>query len=144
MTTVARGAIALVLGLVLVGAVQAVVGGSSRTPTVELVVEHSAFLHADGTPLEELQVTAGDTVRFVVHNRDPIAHELIAGDLATQERHEAGTDRHHDGAHGAVTVPAGGTAETTHTFAASGTYWVGCHLPGHWDYGMRVPVRVTG
>lgn len=144
MTALLRPAVAVVLGIVLIGAVQAVADRPGQVRTVELVIEHSRYLGADGQPVETLEVGDGATVRFVVHNRDPIAHELIAGDLQTQQRHESGTDRHHDGAHGAVSVAAGATAETVHTFTGTGTHWVGCHLPGHWDYGMRLPVRVAG
>lgn len=143
MTTLLRPAVAVVLALILVGAVQAVAGRGAQVRTVELVIEHSRYLAADGGPLDILRVQSGQRVHFVVHNRDPIAHELIAGDLATQQGHETGTDRHHDGAHGAVTVAPGATAETTHVFTDAGTQWIGCHLPGHWDYGMRLPVHVT-
>ncbi len=132
-------------GLVAVGLVAVVValavGASSDGPrTVEVTIEHSRFLLSDGA--SELSVRAGETVRFVVRNDDPIDHELIAGPIEVQRRHEQGTDRHHDGAHGAVSVPAGGRGQTEHTFAESGISWLGCHLPGHWDYGMRVPVHV--
>lgn len=137
-------AIALALGLVVVGATQALTDRGPQTRTVELVIEHSRYVDADGRPIDAISVDEGETVRFVVHNRDPIDHEAIAGDLGTQRGHEAGTDRHHDGAHGAVSVPAGATGETTHTFTGGGTQWVGCHLPGHWDHGMRVPVAVHG
>lgn len=137
-----RPAIALALGLILLGVVQAV-AGSDGVRTVELVVEHSTYLDREGRPMGTIRVEDGETVRFVVRNDDPITHEVIAGDLATQEGHENGTDRHHDGAHGAVTVAPGQTAETVHTFVGDGTQWVGCHLPGHWDHGMRIPVEIT-
>lgn len=147
MTGVLRPVVAVALGLILVGGVRAITAGGAAPRTIELTVEHSRYLDAGGDPLGAIEVADGETVRFVVHNGDPIAHELIAGDLATQLEHEAGTDRHHDGAHGAVTVPAGATAETTHTFRSAGsgpaTHWVGCHLPGHWDHGMRIPVVVS-
>lgn len=142
-STVLRPVLALALGLVLIGVAQAV-AGSGGTRTVELVVEHSRYLDTAGRPVGEIAVRDGETVRFLVRNDDPITHELIAGDLVTQEGHENGTDRHHDGAHGAVTVRPGETAETVHTFAGRGTHWVGCHLPGHWDHGMRIPVRMRG
>lgn len=137
-----RPAIALALALVLTGVAQAV-AGSDGPRTIELVVEHSTYLDTDGQPAGTITVADGETVRFVVRNDDPIGHELVAGDLATQDGHETGTDRHHDGAHGAVSVGPGRTAETVHTFVGTGTQWVGCHLPGHWDHGMRIPVDVT-
>ena len=38
----------------------------------------------------DVHVKAGSTVRFVVHNDDPILHELIIGPPDVQQRHEAG------------------------------------------------------
>ncbi len=147
MTTVLKPVVGVILSLIVVGGVLAIAGEAATPRTIELTIEHSRYLDPDGDPLGTIEVADGETVRFVVHNGDPIAHELIAGDLTTQLEHEAGTDRHHDGAHGAVSVGPGATAETTHTFTGAGTdtatHWVGCHLPRHWDYGMRVPVAVT-
>lgn len=143
MTAVMRAVVAVALGVILVGATQGVTGQGDGVHTIQLVLEHSRYLAADGGSLDGLEVPSGQRVRFVVHNRDPITHELIAGDLATQQGHETGTDRHHDGAHGAVTVGPGATAETTHVFTDVGSQWIGCHLPGHWDHGMRLPVEVT-
>ena len=42
-------------------------------------------------------------MRFVVRNTDPIEHEFIVGDEATQQLHEVGTDTLHQGP-GAVSV----------------------------------------
>ena len=81
-------------------------------------------------------------MRFIVHNTDPIEHELIVGDEATQHIHEVGTDALHRGP-GAVSVAPGTTAETTYTFPRSGTLLYGCHLPGHWAYGMRGTIAIT-
>ncbi len=116
-------------------------GGSGASPgtdnTVVLDVHHSRF-----TP-SAVQVRRGQTVRFVVRNRDPIAHELIVGDEAVQERHERGTEPHHGERPGEVSVGAGDTAETTYTFTRSGRVLFGCHLPGHWAYGMKGTIRVV-
>ncbi len=119
------------------GAAQA---GPPPTPvvddTVELTVRYSKF-----TPTE-VRARPGATVRFVVHNLDPIAHELIVGDEGVQERHELGTEPWHEDRPGEVSVPARATRTTTFTFPASGSVQFGCHLPGHWDYGMRGVVTV--
>lgn len=89
----------------------------------------------------EVEVPAGTTVRFEVRNRDPVAHELIVGDQSVQDRHERGTDTRHD-APGEVSVPAGSTATTTYSFPRAGRVLFGCHVPGHWSYGMRGTVTV--
>lgn len=101
-------------------------------------MEHSRFDPA------RLQFSAGDTVRFVVRNTDPIDHELIVGDQDVQDLHEQGTERHHGTKPGEISVPAGETAETTYTFDQPGRLFFGCHLPGHYDFGMKGTISVEG
>ena len=105
---------------------------------VELTVHHSTF------SASEVVVPAGVPVRYVVRNDDPIDHELLIGDATAQAAHEDGTHGRHGEVPGEVTVPAGATAETTFTAPAGGEpLYFGCHLPGHWAYGMRGTVTVT-
>jgi uncharacterized cupredoxin-like copper-binding protein len=108
-----------------------------RHLTVDLTVHHSRFQPA------ELRVDKGTTVTFVVRNTDPIAHELIVGDKKVQDLHERGTEAHHGAVPGEVSVPGGAVASTTYAFSESGTVLLGCHVPGHWDYGMRGTVEVN-
>lgn len=112
-------------------------GARTSSRTVELTVRHSRFSPS------ELIVEQGEHVRFVVHNEDPIDHELIVGPMAVQLRHEAGREAWHPPIPGEVSVPIFQTTETTYIFDEAGTMWFGCHLPGHWDYGMqgRIVVR---
>jgi uncharacterized cupredoxin-like copper-binding protein len=87
---------------------------------------------------------AGTTVRFVIHNTDPIDHEFILGSRAVQDHIEHTAHPDHDGSvPGQISVPAGTTVETTYTFGRPGTVLLGCHIPGHYGYGMRGSVRVT-
>ena len=112
-------------------------GGHGTERTVELTVHHSKF------SVEELQVRPGETVRFVLRNTDPIPHELIVGDQSVQDIHELGTEAHHAERPGEVSVAPGSTAVTTYRFGkAGGTLLFGCHLPGHWAYGMRGTITV--
>jgi len=108
----------------------------SDVRTVVLDVHHSRFSRA------ELDVSVGEAVRFVVRNRDPIAHELIVGDTAVQDVHERGNEAHHADRPGEVSVAPGARAETTYTFRTPGRLWFGCHLPGHWAYGMQGVISV--
>lgn len=105
--------------------------------TIEVDIIHSKFSPASIT------VAAGTTVTFVVANRDPIDHEFIVGDEAVQLVHERGTEEHHGDVPGEISVPAGSTRETTFTFRSPGRLIAGCHLPGHYDYGMRAEITVT-
>jgi uncharacterized cupredoxin-like copper-binding protein len=135
-----RRAGAILLGALIAmstGACSSAGAGSAQGPvTVELVVHHSRF-----SP-DHLTLPRGP-VRFVVRNQDPIDHEIIIGDDAVQLRHENGTEAHHGELPGEVSVPAGKVATTTYVFASPGPVPFGCHLPGHWAYGMRGQVRLV-
>jgi uncharacterized cupredoxin-like copper-binding protein len=108
-------------------------GSASTTTTIAVTAHHSRF------EPDRITVKPGATVRFVVHNRDPIDHEFIIGPPAVHELHERGTPHVHTGVvPGEITVPAGATVETTWTFGpAPGAIAYGCHLAGHWAYGMH-------
>ncbi|HEX2119589.1 MAG TPA: plastocyanin/azurin family copper-binding protein [Acidimicrobiales bacterium] len=130
------GAVAAVLGLALASTACAG-AGATGVRTVELTVHHSTF------SVEELRVRPGETVRFVLRNTDPIPHELIIGDQRVQDVHETGTEAHHAERPGEVSVAPGKTAVTTYRFGPAGAdVLFGCHLPGHWAYGMRGTIRV--
>jgi uncharacterized cupredoxin-like copper-binding protein len=93
---------------------------------------------------DSFEFPAGTTVTFVVENRDPIDHEFLIGDAEVQDAHEEGTEPHHGAKPGEISVPAGETRTTTYTFEEPGKLLIGCHLPTHWDYGMRGEITVTG
>lgn len=134
-----RAAVAAVALTLLVGAVAASRGTAARANagTVRITIHYSTFEPAD------LAVEPGETVRFVIVNTDPIDHEFILGDARVQRVHEKGTEAHHPPRSGEVSVPAGETVVTTYTFPESpGALIFGCHLPGHYDFGMRGTVTI--
>jgi uncharacterized cupredoxin-like copper-binding protein len=100
--------------------------------TVDITIHYSHF------SLSDLNVAPGETVRFVVKNSDPIDHEFILGDQHIQDIHENGTEGYHPPRPGEMTVPAGTTRVTTYTFPSAPARLIfGCHLPGHYAYGMH-------
>jgi uncharacterized cupredoxin-like copper-binding protein len=105
--------------------------------TVEVTMHFSRFEPS------ALSATPGETVRFVIRNTDPIDHEFILGDRRVQRVHELGTEAVHPPRPGEVSVPAGATVETTYTFGDAGALTFGCHVPGHYAYGMRGKVRIA-
>jgi uncharacterized cupredoxin-like copper-binding protein len=105
--------------------------------TVDLGIHFSRFSRS------EIVVKAGTTVRFVVHNDDPILHELIVGPPDVHTRHEDGTEPRHPPRPGEVTVDPKTSATTEYTFDTVGTIEFACHLPGHHAYGMSGQVRVV-
>jgi uncharacterized cupredoxin-like copper-binding protein len=143
-----RAALVLVLGSVmLLGAGPAQAPGPTRgaTPVVParreqvvvVTVHHSRF------STDALRVAPGTDVRFVIRNTDPIDHELIIGDAVVQLRHERGTEAHHGARPGEVSVEPGAEATTNYVFGAPGRIMFGCHLPGHWSYGMHGVIDVS-
>jgi uncharacterized cupredoxin-like copper-binding protein len=138
-------AVAVLFGAAATLAAAAVVGprpGGGTERTVVVTMHHSHFEPG------QIRVAAGERVRFVLRNTDPIDHEFILGDAAVQARHEEGRQRqHHGDVPGERSVPAGQEAATSYAFPASpagGTLEFACHLPGHYAYGMHGTVRVSG
>jgi uncharacterized cupredoxin-like copper-binding protein len=109
----------------------------ARGPEVIVNINHSRFSPG------RFEFESGTTVEFVIHNGDPIDHEFILGDTSVQNRHERGNHARHGAIPGEVSVPAGATVSTTYDFTEPGRLIIGCHLPAHYGYGMKAPVRVT-
>lgn len=103
---------------------------------IRLTIHHSRFRPA------HLSVRVGTFAKIVVRNTDPIDHELIFGDQSVQDRHERGTATSHHSP-GAVSVRADSATETVYTFLGPAPILFGCHLPGHWAYGMRGTVTLV-
>jgi len=143
MATVRRpGRVALLAGLGLsvglAGVAAAWAGGAGSAPrSAEIDIHYSHY----GT--ERLTVPAGVPLTVLLKNTDPIDHEWIVGDAATQQRHRTGTEPVHASRPTEVTIPAGQSRETTITFTTPGTYLYICHLPGHEAYGMVGELVVT-
>lgn len=143
--TRAAGIGTLILTLLLAGAGTAIAAGwlerSNRVPptrTIHIRIHFSRF------EPQEIDVEPGQTIRIVVENTDPIDHEFIVGDEEVQQVHEAGRDAHHAPRPGEISVPAGETVVTTYTFPGqAGGLLFGCHLPGHYAYGMRGVIRIA-
>ena len=139
----AAGVGALFLSLLLAGAGVATAAGwlasdaSPGTRTVHVRIHFSRFDPSD------IQIEPGQTVRFVVENTDPIDHEFIVGDEQVQQAHEAGTEAHHPPRPGEISIAPGETVVTTVTFPAEGSLVFGCHLPGHYAYGMRGSITIA-
>jgi uncharacterized cupredoxin-like copper-binding protein len=122
------------------GGAWAASGDAAARPTDGVV---RISIHFSRFDPEAIAVEPGQTVRFVIENTDPIDHEFILGDEAVQLAHEEGTEAHHAPRPGEVSVPAGTTVETTVTFPDTpASLSFGCHLPGHYGFGMRGDVSV--
>lgn len=111
-------------------------------------VEMTEFAYEPGT----IELTAGEPAVLRFTNVGEIEHEAMIG-TAHMQQEFAATDGHGDhgdggdgGHHGdvmAVTVAPGETAELEVLIDEPGTWYVGCHLEGHYDAGMEAVINVT-
>ena len=88
---------------------------------------------------EELTVTRGDTVRFVVKNSGKIMHEMVLGTMQELKEHAVLMRKHpgmeHDEPYMAHVKP-GATQQMTWQFTKAGEFHFGCLMPGHFEAGM--------
>jgi len=94
---------------------------------------------------EKLTVKAGQTVRFVVTNAGQIKHEFVIGDAEEQRQHAAMMKKMPDMKHdegNALTLEPGETKEIIWQFGKEGKGEIACHMPGHYEAGMRAIVRI--
>lgn len=112
--------------------------------TIELAVNEMSF------GIEKLEVKAGETIRFVIHNGSEIEHDFTLGDHATQEAHRAEMMKmmesdsgmmSHDDAN-AVFLAPGETKQLIWTFSKPGDFEFACNVPGHYEAGMHGPITV--
>jgi uncharacterized cupredoxin-like copper-binding protein len=130
-------------------------GSSARPREVNIVARDDVF----SPPV--LDLVPGETVLLHVINGGLAPHEAIIGDQAVQDAWEAAEANAlpvPPGATPQISVPPGVTGlritvrsgerrdalwTVPAAAAAVGALIVGCHVPGHYAKGMRVPVRVA-
>ena len=119
------------------------------------VVSRSIAVNMDDqmrfTP-SQIDVQAGETVRFIVTNSGQTAHEMVLGsddDIrvhaeAMKEAAAKGSahQEHHHGTGAAISVAAGQTGELVVTFAQAARLQMACLIPGHYEAGMRGTIHV--
>ena len=99
---------------------------------------------------QAVKVPKGEKVVVELANSGSFEHEAIIGDTSVQDDHAQGMMAGHsmsgmggDASDRTVTVKPGKTAEVTTTFDAAGTLIIGCHVPGHYEAGMKAMLKVT-
>jgi uncharacterized cupredoxin-like copper-binding protein len=120
---------------------------ATESKSIEVTMTDNEF-----TP-SSFEVEAGQEVTFRFTNDGSVDHEAIVGNEAEQAAHEADMSGDDGGGmdgmdHGgsdsdAITVGPGDTGELTKTFDEAGTVILGCHVPGHYDSGMKATITVT-
>lgn len=121
----------------------ATAGAADRT--IEVEMRDIAF------SVSELEVTAGETIRFVFTNTGEARHEAVVGDEHVQAAHadqmadgmtHEGMSEGHHGEAPAVSLAPGETGDLVVTFEEPGDMLIGCHEPGHYDAGMVIAITV--
>jgi FtsP/CotA-like multicopper oxidase with cupredoxin domain len=132
-------------------------GTSAEPRELNLVARDYAFVPS------VVDLVPGETVVIRLINGGLDIHEAIFGDMDVQlawEAAEGETVGHPPGPTPAVSVPpgleglrivvaSGERVDVTWTVPAdaaeaAGGWFVGCHIPGHWQKGMVAPVRFVG
>lgn len=132
-----RFLVSLVIALIASAGCSAEDPGGDAKEEVRVTIRDSRFIP------DRFEFEAGTTVTFVVENTDPIDHEFLIGDQEVQRAHEEGTEPHHGAKPGEISIPIGETRSTTYTFDEPGSLLIGCHLPTHYDYGMKGSITIT-
>ncbi len=156
---VVRRGVAATIALFVAGACAAgpppatppLVPGRSDAPReVNLIARDFAF----EPPI--LDLVPGETVLLHVVNGGLAIHEAVIGDATVQdawEAAEATTAGSPPGPTPLVSVPpdraglrivveSGQRVDLVWTVPSEAATWtVGCHIPGHWEQGMRIPIR---
>ena len=119
--------------------------------TNAMVVSRSIDVRMDDrmrfTP-DRLEVQAGETIRFVVHNAGRSLHEMVLGTEEEIRAHaqamQQGTaQQNHSHEPGvAIEVEPGKTGELVVRFDRAGSWQIACLIPGHYEAGMRGTLQV--
>lgn len=113
---------------------------SESDRTIEVVTLDTMAYEPDA-----ISVSEGETITFEVTNSGIIPHEFAIGDEAEQTRHaEEMADpamATHDHPF-SVYLEAGETKEIVWEFTVAGEFLYGCHVPGHYEAGMKGPLVV--
>lgn len=130
-------------------------GNDSGTASSEAAVVVKITMLDNKYEPSEVTVPKGREVTFEFTNKGAVNHEALVGDEQAQMDHAremmsatsagsgdmAGMD--HGGAGSAITVKPGMSDKITTTFDTSGTFQIGCHVPLHYEQGMKAMVAVT-
>ena len=122
------------------------VGGPAEATDADRSIEVTtldAMTFEPGT----LEVSAGETVTFVVTNTGQTAHEFTLGDVAMQQEHADAMEHMPGGMPhdlpNSIRLEAGETKELTWRFGHARTLEFACHEPGHYEAGMRGTISVS-
>jgi uncharacterized cupredoxin-like copper-binding protein len=92
-----------------------------------------------------VEITQGETVRFIIKNKGEILHEMVIGTEAELVEHAALMEKFPEMEHAEpfmAHVPEQSDGEIFWTFDKPGEFHYGCLIPGHFQAGMRGKIVV--
>ena len=123
------------------------VAGKSSKVTRTIRIDTQDMMYS----IKSLRVIKGETIRFIVTNKSPFAHDFTIGDKATQAAHRRqmarmmmdgmGAKMAHDDANAVLVAPGASKALIWH-FTKVGDFEFACNVPGHYEANMKGPIRV--
>ena len=132
--------------LLLLAAACSLAGSASTSPSGAPTRINVTLTDAMRIEPATMTVPAGVPVTFVVTNVGAIDHEFYLGDEAAQVAHEQEMQSMggmvHDEPEG-IALDPGQTKELTFTFAEPGNTLAGCHVAGHYAFGMKAAITVA-
>ena len=93
-----------------------------------------------------MTVAAGVAVTFVITNKGTLTHQFYVGDAAAQDAREeemAASGGVGEDSPMGIVIPPGETKEFVITLEP-GSILAGCHIPQHYNRGMRATIDVVG
>ncbi|MBI2379498.1 MAG: cupredoxin family protein [Gammaproteobacteria bacterium] len=94
----------------------------------------------------KIAIKAGETIRFVVRNAGKVRHEFMLGDAAEQAAHADMMRKMPDMVHeeaNALTLEPGQEKALIWRFTEAGEVEFACHVPGHYEAGMKGAVSIA-
>ena len=93
----------------------------------------------------DITVKQGETIKFVVHNKGKIMHEMVIGTMTELKKHGELMKKHpgmeHDEPY-MTHVSPGKKQEMVWQFTQAGEFHYACLLPGHFEAGMVGKIKV--
>lgn len=114
-------------------------GKASRTIDLDAL---DSFRYSPG----RITVKLGETIRFVMHNKGEMQHEIVIGTLKELQEHAALMKKFPEMEHEApnmLHVAPGRSGDIVWRFNRAGTFSFACLVAGHFEAGMVGTIVVT-
>jgi uncharacterized cupredoxin-like copper-binding protein len=86
------------------------------------------------------RLPAGTAIRFVISNRGKAMHEAVLEPFGADDKALTVRGKKYE----ADDIAPGTTRTVTWTVPHAGTYQLSCHMPGHFQMGMKTTFTVAG